>query len=126
MQKRQKRILSIKSKNPHGNTLKRIRTFTLVPFMALVKDIFQFLSLEMDHLKIHLAIKRPHVLLSTLDYFEQISRPYSPNKGIAKHNTKKGCDEDGLIDADELEISLANAVVILTKILQKLKEKEVK
>lgn len=68
------------------------------------------------------------VLVNSCDYhyFEQISRPYSPNKGIAKHNTKKGCDEDGLIDADELEISLANAVVILTKILQKLKDKEVK
>ena len=68
------------------------------------------------------------VLVNSCDYhyFEQISRPYSPNKGIAKHNTKKGCDEDGLTDADELEISLANAVVILTKILQKLKDKEVK
>lgn len=68
------------------------------------------------------------VLVNSCDYhyFEQISRPYSPNKGIAKHNTKEGCDEDGLTDADELEISLANAVVILTKILQKLKDKEVK
>ena len=68
------------------------------------------------------------VLVNSCDYhyFEQISRPYSPNKGIAKHNTKEGCDEDGLTDADELEISLANAVVILTKTLQKLKDKEVK
>lgn len=68
------------------------------------------------------------VLVNSCDYhyFEQISRPYSPNKGIAKHNTKEGCDEDGLADADELEISLANAVVILTKTLQKLKDKEVK
>lgn len=68
MQNRQKKILSINSKKPHGNTLKRIRIFTLVPFMALAKNIFQFLSLEMDHLKIHLAM-RSHVLLSTLDYF---------------------------------------------------------
>lgn len=67
--KQAEKILSINSKKPHGNTLKRIRTFTLVPFMALAKNILQFLSLMMNHLNIHLAIKRSHVLLLKLEYF---------------------------------------------------------
>lgn len=56
--------------------------------------------------------------------FERVLDPDESDHYEASDN--KECNRNDLSDADELEISLANAVVILTKILQKLKDKGVK